>query len=82
MRITYSNKKNLQMKKNMGSADKIIHILLAIIIGVLYYTNVINGTIAIVLGALAVVFVLTSFIGFCPLYMSLGIKTYKNTNTK
>jgi len=70
------------MKKNMGSADKIIRILLAIIIGVLYYTNVINGTIAIVLGALAVVFVLTSFIGFCPLYMSLGIKTYKNTNTK
>ena len=70
------------MKKNMGSADKIIRILLAIIIGVLYYTNVINGTIAIVLGALAVVFVLTSFIGFCPLYMSLGINTYKNTNTK
>ena len=70
------------MKKNMGSADKIIRILLAIIVGVLYYANVISGTIAIVLVVLAAVFIVTSFIGFCPLYKPLGIKTCKNTNTK
>lgn len=65
------------MKKNMGSADKFIRILLAIIVGVLYYTNVINGTTAIVLGVLAVVFLLTSFISFCPLYVPFGITTCK-----
>ncbi|WP_396156140.1 DUF2892 domain-containing protein [Flavobacterium macrobrachii] len=63
------------MKKNMGMADKAIRFILAIIVGVLYYTNVINGTLAIVLGVLAVVFVLTSFISFCPLYLPFGITT-------
>jgi hypothetical protein len=63
------------MKKNMGMADKAIRFILAIIVGVLYYTNVINGTLAIVLGLLAVVFVLTSFISFCPLYLPFGITT-------
>ena len=56
-------------------ADKAIRFILAIIVGVLYYTNVINGTLAIVLGLLAVVFVLTSFISFCPLYLPFGITT-------
>jgi hypothetical protein len=63
------------MKKNMGMADKAIRFILAIIVGVLYYTNVINGTLAIVLGLLAVVFVLTSFMSFCPLYLPFGITT-------
>ncbi|MDR6967288.1 hypothetical protein J2X31_001295 [Flavobacterium arsenatis] len=66
------------MKKNMGFADKIIRFILAIVVGVLYYTDVINGTLAIVLGALAVVFILTSFIGFCPLYLPFGINTRKD----
>lgn len=65
------------MKKNMGSLDKTIRILVAIVIGVLYFTNVISGTLAIVLGVFAVVFVLTSFISFCPLYLPLGINTCK-----
>ncbi|MEE1886021.1 YgaP family membrane protein [Pedobacter flavus] len=65
------------MKKNMGSLDKTIRILMAIVIGVLYFTNVISGTLAIVLGVFAVVFVLTSFISFCPLYLPLGINTCK-----
>lgn len=56
-------------------ADKAIRFALAAIVGVLYYTNVINGTLAIVLGVLAVVFVLTSFISFCPLYLPFGITT-------
>jgi hypothetical protein len=63
------------MKKNMGMADKAIRFILAIIVGVLYYTNVINGTLAIVLGLLAVVFILTSFMSFCPLYLPFGINT-------
>ena len=63
------------MKKNMGNADKIIRILIAVIIGVLYYTGTISGTLGIVLLALAGVFVLTSFISFCPLYAPFGIST-------
>ncbi|WP_140938666.1 YgaP family membrane protein [Sphingobacterium lumbrici] len=65
------------MKKNMGTADKAIRILIAIVIAALYFTNVISGTLAIILGILAVVFVLTSFISFCPLYLPFGINTSK-----
>jgi len=63
------------MKTNMGTADKIIRIGLAIGVGVLYFTNVISGTLAIVLGVLAGIFILTSFISFCPLYWPFGIST-------
>ncbi len=65
------------MKKNMGTIDKAIRILVAVVIATLYFTNVISGTLAIVLGILAVVFVLTSFISFCPLYLPFGINTSK-----
>lgn len=65
------------MKKNMGTADKAIRILIAVVIAVLYFTNVISGTLAVVLGILAVVFIITSFISFCPLYLPLGISTFK-----
>ncbi len=67
------------MKKNMGSTDKIIRILIAIVIviGVLYYTKTIDGTVVLVLGVLAIIFVLTSFISFCPLYLPFGLSTRK-----
>jgi len=65
------------MKKNMGSTDKLFRILFAFLVGVLYYTKAIEGNVAIVLGALAAVFVLTSFISFCPLYLPFGISTHK-----
>ncbi len=65
------------MKKNLGTVDKVIRIIIAVGIAVLYFTNVISGTLAIVLGILAVVFVLTSFISFCPLYLPFGINTSK-----
>ncbi len=65
------------MKKNMGSTDKIIRIIVAVIIGALYLTEIISGTLAIVLGIFAIVFLLTSFISFCPLYVPLGISTCK-----
>lgn len=61
----------------MGTIDKAIRILVAVVIAALYFTNVISGTLAIVLGILAVVFVLTSFISFCPLYLPFGINTSK-----
>jgi uncharacterized membrane protein YcaP (DUF421 family) len=63
------------MKKNMGTADRIIRIIIAAIIGFLYYNETISGTLGLVLLVLAVVFVLTSFIGFCGLYTLFGIKT-------
>ena len=60
------------MKKNIGSTDKIIRIAAAIIVIVLYFTKVINGTTAIVLGIVAALLLITSFINFCPLYAILG----------
>lgn len=70
------------MKKNMGSADKIIRVILAIIIAILYFTNQISGVAAIVLGIFAVVFLLTSFVGFCPLYAPLKLSTLKKDEKK
>lgn len=65
------------MKKNMGSADRIIRTVVAVVIATLYFTNIISGTIAIVLAVLGVVFILTSVVSFCPLYAIFGIKTCK-----
>ncbi len=67
------------MKKNIGSTDKIFRILIALVIGGLYYTEIISGTTALVLGAFAVIFLLTSFISFCPLYLPFGINTKNKT---
>lgn len=63
------------MKNNMGTADRIIRVIIAAIVGVLYFTGTISGTLGIVLLVLAGVFVLTSLISFCPIYAPFGIKT-------
>ena len=63
------------MKKNMGSTDRVIRLIIAVIVGVLFYTGTLSGTLGIVLLVLAGVFVLTSFVGFCPLYAPFGLKT-------
>ena len=63
------------MTKNMGTLDRAIRTLIAIAIAVLYFTDRISGTVAIVLGVLAVVFLLTSFVAWCPIYSPLGIST-------
>ena len=63
------------MKKNMGTIDRIIRILLAIVVIILYITGSITGFAAIILGILAIVFIITSMIGFCPLYVPLKIST-------
>ncbi|OFX87394.1 MAG: hypothetical protein A2W99_07060 [Bacteroidetes bacterium GWF2_33_16] len=65
------------MKKNMGTTDKAIRIIVALIIGILFFTKVITGTLGIVLLVLAVVFLLTSLISFCPLYTLFGCSTCK-----
>jgi hypothetical protein len=65
------------MKLNMGTTDRIIRTLLAIIIGVLYFTNVVGGTLGLVLLIVAVIFLLTSLVSFCPLYAPFGISTRK-----
>ncbi|QQS30052.1 MAG: DUF2892 domain-containing protein [Sphingobacteriales bacterium] len=63
------------MKKNMGNLDRIIRITVAAVIAILYFMNIISGTVAIVLGVLALIFALTSTISFCPLYLPFGIST-------
>lgn len=65
------------MKQNMGSADRIIRLLAVVVIGYLYATDLISGTVATILGVVAVAFVLTSFIGWCPLYVPFKISTKK-----
>lgn len=65
------------MKQNMGNLDKAIRVAVAVIIAVLYFTHVISGTIAIVLLVFAAVFILTSAVGTCPLYLPFGISTKK-----
>lgn len=63
------------MKKNLGTTDKVIRILAAVVILVLYFTHVITGALAIVLLVVAGLLVLTSFVSFCPVYWPFGIST-------
>ena len=61
----------------MGTTDKVVRIIVAVVIAALYFANLISGTVAVVLLVLAGVFILTSLISFCPLYMPFGISTSK-----
>jgi hypothetical protein len=63
------------MKKNMGTIDRVIRVILAIVVGILYLNGSISGTASIILGILAVIFILTAAIGFCPLYVPFNIST-------
>ncbi|MEZ4911108.1 MAG: DUF2892 domain-containing protein [Saprospiraceae bacterium] len=65
------------MTTNMGSTDKLIRLILAAVVAVLYFTGMISGTLAIILGIVAIVFALTSFMGYCPLYSVIGKNTLK-----
>lgn len=65
------------MKKNMGLIDKAIRILVAVAVIVLFFTKIISGLLGIILLIFAGVFILTSFIGFCPLYLPFGMNTAK-----
>jgi hypothetical protein len=68
------------MKQNMGTADRTIRVLLALVVAVLYFTNQITGTLAIILAIFAVIFLLTSAMGFCPLYVPFKLSTKKSSS--
>lgn len=63
------------MKKNMGTADRAIRIGAALAVALLYFTGTISGTVATVLGIVALAFVITSFVGWCPAYLPFGLST-------
>jgi hypothetical protein len=63
------------MKRNIGTIDRIMRIVTAVVIAVLFYTNVLTGTLGIVLLALAIIFAVTSLISICPIYLVLGLNT-------
>ncbi|NNL82085.1 MAG: DUF2892 domain-containing protein [Winogradskyella sp.] len=65
------------MKKNMGNADRGIRLGIALLIVILYFTEILQGTLAYILLALSAIFVLTSFVSFCPLYAPFGLSTCK-----
>jgi hypothetical protein len=65
------------MKLNMGKTDRTIRILIAVVIAILYFTDQISGIAAIILGIIAVIFILTGLIGYCPLYAPFKISTRK-----
>jgi len=65
------------MKKNMGSADRLIRLVVAIVVAILFFTKQITGLAAIILGILAIIFLLTSVVGVCPLYVPFRISTIK-----
>jgi small-conductance mechanosensitive channel len=66
------------MKQNMGTIDRVIRTSLVLVVAILYFTNNLTGLAAIILGILAIVFLLTSIVGFSPRYTALGIKTTQN----
>lgn len=70
------------MKINMGKIDRFVRIAIAIAIAILYYGNVLAGTLGLILLIVAIAFVVTSFIGFCPLYAPFGITTYRKNTSK
>lgn len=75
--LFFINYKKEKMKKNMGSPDKLIRVLIAVVIAVLYYLGKIEGTLAIVLLAFAIILLITSLVSFCPLYTLFGMNTCK-----
>jgi hypothetical protein len=63
------------MKKNVGNADRVIRLILAVVFAVLYFTGLVPGTVGLVLLVLAAIFVLTSLVSFCPIYAIVGLNT-------
>jgi hypothetical protein len=72
-------KRSCEMRKNMGTADRVIRFLLAATVLVLYLLDAISGVAAIILGVFAVIFVVTSFVGFCPLYAPFNFSTKRES---
>ena len=67
----------MKLNKNMGTLDRIIRVAIAVVIAVLYFSGNLSGLTATILGILAVIFVITSLVSFCPLYILFGLSTCK-----
>ena len=67
----------MKLKKNMGTLDRIIRLVIAAVVAILYFTGNLSGLAAVILGILAIIFVVTSFVGFCPGYLPFGLTTRK-----
>ena len=67
----------MKLNKNMGTLDRIIRMVIAVVIALLYINGNLSGLVAIALGILAVIFVITSIFSFCPLYLPFGLITRK-----
>lgn len=67
----------MKLNKNMGTLDRTIRLVITAVIAVLYFTGILSGLAAIILGILAIIFAVTSFISFCPLYLLFGYSTRK-----
>lgn len=65
------------MKRNMSNADRIIRVVVAAVFAYLYFSGIVTGALGVVLLVLGAVFLLTSVVGFCPLYVPLKFSTYK-----
>jgi hypothetical protein len=79
-RVFLHNKSELKknkMKKNIGTVDKVIRILIAVVVVALYFANVISGTLAVVLLVLSAVLVVTSLVSVCPIYLLLSLSSRK-----
>ncbi len=63
------------MKKNMGSTDKVVRLILAAVFAALYFTGNVTGVLGYGLLALGAIFVLTSLVSFCPIYALVGMST-------
>ncbi len=68
----------MELKKNMGTVDRTIRLVVAAIIAILIFTGNLSGLAAIILGILAVVFVITSLISTCPLYLPFGLSSRRS----
>ena len=66
------------MTKNMGTIDRTLRLLVVAVIAVLYFTGRVSGTLAIVLGVIAALFLVTSVLGWCPAYPFIGLSTRKD----
>ena len=67
------------MTSNMGKADRVVRLVIAAAVAVLYFTGTISGTLAIVLGIIAIAFVVTSLVGWCPTYWPFGLSTRRSS---
>lgn len=68
---------SMKFKKNMGTLDRTIRLSLAAVVAVLYFNGNLTGLAAVILGIFAIIFVITSFFSFCPLYLPFGLSTRK-----